>query len=151
MIPCIHRIQTMASQPFRVISQLTPRSQSSTCPKGLIFNLQYFYCVQTNPRNSPILRQFWGSPLPPHTPGFWENSVLPLPRQEKAAEDPPAPQPTQIPHGKGGRCSPAPASGPAVCTGACPPGSPAQGSPAGSGSRRPQPLPPPESRGRREI
>lgn len=127
-------------------------SHLSTCLKGLIFNLQYFYCIQKNPRNSHVLRQFRGSPLPPHTPRFWENSLFPLPAPGESHRGvPPQPDPTRSPHGKGGRCPPAPASGPAACTGVCPPGSPAQGNRAGSGPRRCQPPPPPENRGRREI
>lgn len=69
-------------------------SHLSTCLKGLTFNLQYFYCIQKNPRNSHVLRQFRGSPLPPHTPRFWENSLFPLPAPgESHGGGPPTPRP----------------------------------------------------------
>lgn len=67
-----------------------PHCLREKAKKVSIFNLQYFYCVQKNPRNPPILRQLRGSPLPPHTLRFGENSLffcffLFFPTPQKAA------------------------------------------------------------------
>lgn len=114
----------------------------------LIYNI--FIASKRTPRNPPIRRQLRGSPLPPHTLRFGENSLFPslFPTPEQAAGPLSA---TRSRRGRAGPWPPVPASGPAACTGLCPPGSPAPGTPAGSAPRRPPPLLPPANRGTRDI
>lgn len=123
--------------------------------KVSIFNLQSFLLQPKEPQKSSHPKAALRLAPPSPHPQIWGKQSFCLffcssPPQRKQQGSPHA-RPTRSPRGRDGTRPPAPASGPAACTGLCPPGSPAPGTPAGSAPRRPQPLLPPGNRGRRDT